>query len=93
MRKAKILIVEDETVVLEKNKEFLEGQGHEIWTARRLEEARALVRQVSPDMILLDVMLPDGSGFDFCREIRGYTAAWVCLSPAAYHLPLTACGV
>jgi DNA-binding response OmpR family regulator len=61
--------------VLETNREFLRQQGYDIQTARRIQDARALVRQAPPDLILLDVMLPDGSGFDFCREIRAFTTA------------------
>lgn len=75
MRAARILIIEDEVDLLCNNRAFLETQGYEVLTATRLSEARALLEQSRPDLILLDVMLPDGSGFDFCTYIRSITSA------------------
>jgi len=67
---ARILIVEDEPSLLKANTAFFETQGYEVYAADTLAEARRLLRDMPPDLILLDVMLPDGSGFDFCREAR-----------------------
>ena len=75
MRKTRILIIEDETDVLEANRMFLEAEGYEVACAINLKEARNILWERPPDLILLDVLLPDGSGFDFCGEIRGRTAA------------------
>lgn len=75
MRKQRILIVEDETDVLDANCMFLESKGYEVLSAINLKEARNAVWEYPPDLILLDVMLPDGSGYDFCQEIKKYTAA------------------
>ena len=75
MRKARILVVEDETDVLEANRLFLEAEGYEVACAINLKEARNILWERPPDLILLDVLLPDGSGYDFCGEIRGRTAA------------------
>lgn len=75
MRKRKILIVEDETDVLDANRVFLESEGYEVVCAINLSEARNAVWEQPPDLILLDVILPDGSGYDFCKEIRSFTAA------------------
>jgi len=75
VRKHRILIVEDETDVLDANRIYLEGEGYEVICAINLSEARNAVWEQPPDLILLDVMLPDGSGYDFCGEIRKFTAA------------------
>ena len=75
MRKARILMIEDETDVLALNKAHFESQGYEVFCAKTLAEARASVYECPPDLILLDVLMPDGSGYDFCAEIRGLTAA------------------
>ncbi|MDL2258805.1 response regulator transcription factor [Eubacteriales bacterium OttesenSCG-928-K08] len=75
MRKAKLLIVEDEPAVLKMNKQFFELQGYDVITAMLLAEAREAVAKYAPDLILLDVQMPDGNGFDFCKEIRAATTA------------------
>lgn len=73
MKKAKLLLIEDETEVLEINKEYFEGKGYEIICAPTLSKARFFLEEHAPDLILLDVMMPDGSGFDFCAKLRQKT--------------------
>ena len=75
MRQAHILMVEDERKVSSFNREYLEGQGYEVSVAETLYDARLLLEECTPDLILLDVMLPDGLGFDFCAELRQKTSA------------------
>lgn len=72
-KKAKVLLVEDEVDVQRANRQYLAEQGYEVYCAETLKNARAILWEYSPDLILLDVMLPDGSGFDLCREIREYS--------------------
>jgi DNA-binding response OmpR family regulator len=45
-------------------------EGFETKVAGTVAESLALAPQIEPDLVLLDVMLPDGSGFDVCRELR-----------------------
>lgn len=73
--KTVILIVEDDKRLSMINSHALESEGYEIKTAFTLREARFKIEDGDPDLILLDVKMPDGNGFDFCREIRGRTAA------------------
>ncbi|HWR19497.1 MAG TPA: response regulator transcription factor [Clostridia bacterium] len=75
MRNPRILIVEDETDVLSLNRRHFEEQGYEVDTAKTLSEARTKLWERPPDLVLLDVMLPDGTGFDFCAELRKITTA------------------
>lgn len=71
MRKPKILMIEDETDVYLTNKEHFESKGYEVSYADTFANARFQLEEHAPDIILLDVLLPDGNGFDLCREIRG----------------------
>lgn len=73
MKKIKLLMIDDEVDVLEINREYFEGKGYEAVCASTLAMARFLLEEHAPDLILLDVMMPDGSGFDFCAELRHKT--------------------
>ncbi len=72
---ARILLVEDETDILEANSFYLEALGYQVYSAINLEEARKLMWEYPPDLALLDIMLPDGSGLDFADEFRAYSKA------------------
>ena len=72
-----VLLVEDNKGLNEANRRALQMRGYTVLTAESLAEARERLAQVEPDVILLDVTLPDGSGFDFCEEIRDRTKAYI----------------
>lgn len=74
IKKTRILLVEDETDVIAANERYLLELGFEVRLAESLHQARAVLWEYPPDLILLDVMLPDGSGFDFCKEVREYSS-------------------
>jgi DNA-binding response OmpR family regulator len=61
--------------MMEQNRRHLAGQGFDVCCAATLAEAMALLRKKPPDLIVLDVQMPDGSGYDFCEEIRPLTSA------------------
>jgi DNA-binding response OmpR family regulator len=65
-----ILLVEDNPKILAANRRILERDGHRTLTATTLAETRERLKSAVPDMIVLDIMLPDGSGLDFMRELR-----------------------
>jgi two-component system, OmpR family, response regulator RegX3 len=68
--KPRILVVEDEVAISEPLAESLEREGFAPEVAATLAEARAAYEGNPPDLILLDVMLPDGDGRDLAKEIR-----------------------
>ena len=68
--KGLILIVEDNAGVLDANVQVLSGDGHSVMTAGTLASARRRLKIASPDLVVLDVMLPDGDGIDFMPELR-----------------------
>jgi two-component system, OmpR family, response regulator RegX3 len=68
--KRRILLVEDEASIVRPLADALGREGFDTRVAGTVEEGIALGRSADPDLVLLDLMLPDGSGFDVCRELR-----------------------
>ncbi len=79
---ARILVVDDEVHILDVVRAYLSRDGHEVVTASDGDAALALALDVAPDLIVLDVMLPQRSGFEVLRELRGQgsTAAVIMLT-------------
>lgn len=67
----KILLVEDDSALAIGIEYTLNGEGFQVTRAKNLKEAGIIFNEKDLDLILLDLMLPDGSGYDFCKEIRG----------------------
>src|SRR3954468_12579195 len=65
-----ILLVEDEPAIAEPLAETLTREGFHLEVAGTAADALDAAARVRPDLILLDLMLPDGSGFNVCREVR-----------------------
>ena len=65
-----ILLVEDEESITTPLSDALRREGFEPTVAGTAAQALELAESSEPDLVLLDVMLPDGSGFDVCRELR-----------------------
>ena len=64
-----ILLVEDDFALAMGTEYALQAEGYEVIHVSNLMQARKELER-NPDLILLDVMLPDGNGFDFCKEVR-----------------------
>jgi DNA-binding response OmpR family regulator len=77
-----VLLVEDEESIVEPLREALAREGFDATVARTAAEALDVARTVEPDVVLLDVMLPDGSGFDVCRELRRDSAVPIIMVTA-----------
>jgi len=73
MQRPKILLVEDELAISGPLAEALEREGFEPTVAAGAGEALERATGLSPDLVLLDIGLPDGSGLDVCRELRSET--------------------
>lgn len=67
---SRILVVEDEADLAELVAFNLRQAGHNVVTASSGKEALAEVRQQTPDLVVLDIMLPDISGLEVCRRLR-----------------------
>jgi DNA-binding response OmpR family regulator len=70
-----ILMVEDNPSVLRLNQKVMETNRFTVKAASTLFEAEEILEKNAVDLILLDILMPDGSGLDFCRTIRQYTNA------------------
>ena len=66
----KILVVEDEIALQETLAYNLKKQGYEVFTTANGNEALDLAREIEPDLIVLDIMLPGIDGFEVCRILR-----------------------
>lgn len=65
-----ILVVEDEKQIIEVLRAYLENAGYSVISAENGSDALSAFAQYAPDLIILDLMLPDISGEDICRIIR-----------------------
>jgi two-component system OmpR family response regulator len=66
----KILVVDDEKKIVDIVKAYLEKEGYQVIVAYDGNSALELTRNHSPDLIVLDLMLPEISGWDICRTLR-----------------------
>lgn len=65
-----ILVVDDEETVLFISRMAMKSAGYDVTTSSSAVEALHQLETLEPDMILLDVMMPDMNGYALCREIR-----------------------
>jgi two-component system alkaline phosphatase synthesis response regulator PhoP len=70
MNKKKILLVDDEQDILEILSYNLEKEGYLVYTAQNGNEGVAKAKEVLPDLILLDVMMPGKDGIETCEELK-----------------------
>lgn len=69
-KKLKVLLVEDDEMILEMYKLRLEEEGYEVLTTERGSEALALAQKEKPDIILLDIILPEVDGFTILQDLK-----------------------
>lgn len=67
---ARLLVIDDEANLRHTLSYALRQEGYEVLTAADGDEGLALFRQASPDLVILDVMLPGQDGFEVCRRLR-----------------------
>ncbi len=73
MGKGRILVVEDDFDISNMLRIYFTGQGYDVQVAPRGGDALTLTRKQLPQVIVLDIMLPDMNGYDVCRELRSTT--------------------
>ena len=86
---SKILIVEDDKNLGETLEEHLKSIGHEAILAKTIKEAKTFFQNLQPDIILMDIGLPDGSGLELAQELRNQRKDFVLLFLSALNDPET----
>ena len=69
-RQARVLVVDDDSLIRKAVRLTCEAEGYTVAEVSRGSEALGAVEAAKPDIVLLDLMMPDQSGFDTCRDIR-----------------------
>ncbi len=80
MLKQRILVVDDDKEVVRLMRGYLEQSGYDVLVAYNGESAIHTIRRESPDLVLLDLMLPDRDGWDVTRTVRN--------DPNLAHIPI-----
>lgn len=73
MSKGRILVVEDDADISNMLRIYFTGQGYDVQVAPRGGDALTITRKQAPNLIVLDIMLPDMDGYAVCRELRQTT--------------------
>ncbi|MDR0268858.1 response regulator transcription factor [Paenibacillus sp.] len=70
MRPRKVLVIEDEQDISRVLKDYITISGYEVTVAENGQDGLKFIDTLSPDFIILDIMLPDADGIELCRQIR-----------------------
>ncbi|GAB4361594.1 MAG: hypothetical protein Kow006_32480 [Gammaproteobacteria bacterium] len=65
-----ILIVDDEPNIVLSLEFLMKKEGYQVYTAQNGEEAMTIIREIKPDLVLLDVMMPRMDGYEVCEAVR-----------------------
>jgi DNA-binding response OmpR family regulator len=79
MATAKILVVDDDPAVRNLVFRFLSKQDYQVESAEDGKSALAVFEQLNPDLVVLDVNLPDANGYDLCKEMQTRTGVFVLM--------------
>ncbi|MEB3291124.1 MAG: response regulator transcription factor [Leptolyngbya sp.] len=79
MAEAKILVVDDDPAIRNLVYRFLAKQDYDMEAAADGQTALAVFEQFTPDLVILDVNLPDTNGYDLCKEMQSRTGVFVLM--------------
>lgn len=82
MKDTTILIIEDDYDIRRANCAALKMEGYQVMEADTLLKGRRIVEDSLPDLIILDILLPDGNGLQYCEELRGKSGIRILLLSA-----------
>lgn len=81
----KIMVIDDDVEVLDTLKAFLETQGHEAICVESAQEGKRLVMIERPDLIMIDIRLPDIDGVELLRQIKAIDSESTAVMITAYR--------
>ena len=84
---AKILVVEDNAIQSRLMDQYLRSRGYEVVTAANGQDAVATARQLRPDVVLLDIQLPDLDGFEVTARLADGEAEPVVVLTSTREMP------
>ncbi|NJK90686.1 MAG: response regulator [Blastochloris sp.] len=70
LRNARILLVDDNPINLQMAGSLLQDEGYDIFPCQEARSVLGLTRDIRPDLILLDIMMPGLSGMEVCRNLK-----------------------
>lgn len=79
MAQAKILVVDDETAIRNLIHRFLSKQDYQVESAEDGKSALATFESFNPDLVILDVNLPDANGYTLCQEMQSRTGVFILM--------------
>jgi DNA-binding response OmpR family regulator len=71
MKKRRVLIIEDEPNIVLSLEFLLQREGYDTASATDADAGLSLVRELHPDVVLLDIMMPKRNGYELCQTIKG----------------------
>ncbi len=78
-QKHKILIIDDDNHLRESLAEVLDLEGYATIEAGNAKSGIASAKKHNPDVVIMDIQLPDSSGFQICQELRRHSRDWVLI--------------
>jgi two-component system alkaline phosphatase synthesis response regulator PhoP len=73
MRSKKVLVVDDEKKICDLLEAYLKKDGYEVVTAYEGRQALEIIKKQNPDLVVLDLNLPEMDGLDVCKTLRGWS--------------------
>ena len=70
-----VLVIDNDVALTEIFKALLEPEAFEVFTAHQVEDGLEAIRRLNPDVIVLDLYMPDKDGWQICRDIRAFSTS------------------
>jgi DNA-binding response OmpR family regulator len=68
----KLLVIDDDTAVTDLLSLLLKSQGFEVFATNNSSDGLSMIRDVQPDLVILDLMMPEMDGWEVCRAVRQF---------------------